>query len=177
MPEFIYLIHPLRHEFFENSTERENAVMDEHFEYLKRATSDGVVLLAGPCLDDTFGVVVLLFMSRSAVVGHESQGGPDLAGGRVVPSGRPGCVASLLTLQVCSPERVKHRHSECEAGLGAGLAGIRWRGDPTATGAPCGAIRRQLNGMALAVAVGPAGAARARSSPDRLRLPASPGRR
>src|SRR5512139_4283450 len=83
------------------------------------ASAAGVSALA-------FGVVVLLFMSRSAVVGHESQGGPDLAGGRVVPSGRPGCVASLLTLQVCSPERGKHRRSECEAGLGAGVAGIRW---------------------------------------------------
>ena len=33
--------------------------MDEHFEYLKKATAAGTVLLAGPCLDDTFGVVVI----------------------------------------------------------------------------------------------------------------------
>ena len=58
MPNYIYLIHPLRHEFFESPTPREEAVMDEHYDYLKKATASGVVLLAGPCLDETFGVVV-----------------------------------------------------------------------------------------------------------------------
>ena len=58
MPDYIYLIHPLRHEFFDSPTPQEVAVMDAHFEYLKKATADGVVLLAGPCLDETFGVVV-----------------------------------------------------------------------------------------------------------------------
>jgi uncharacterized protein YciI len=59
MPEYIYLIHPVRHEFFEDPTPREEAVMEAHFDYLKEATSKGVVLLAGPCLDETFGVVVI----------------------------------------------------------------------------------------------------------------------
>ncbi len=58
MPEYIYLIHPLRHEFFDSPTPQEEAMMEEHFDYLKQATADGVVLLAGPCLDETFGVVV-----------------------------------------------------------------------------------------------------------------------
>jgi uncharacterized protein len=58
MPEYIYLIHPLRHEFFETPTPHEEAVMEAHFEFLKQATAKGVVLLAGPCLDKTFGVVV-----------------------------------------------------------------------------------------------------------------------
>jgi uncharacterized protein len=59
MAEFIYLIHPLRHEFFENPTPYEDEVMDAHYQYLKSATETGTVVLAGPCLDDTFGVVVL----------------------------------------------------------------------------------------------------------------------
>ena len=59
MPHYIYLIHPFRHEFFESPTPQEDAVMDAHYEYLKKAMNDGVVLLAGPCLDETFGVVVL----------------------------------------------------------------------------------------------------------------------
>lgn len=59
MPDYIYLIHPMRHEFFESPTPQEEAVMEAHFEYLKQATSEGVVLLAGPCLDETFGVVVI----------------------------------------------------------------------------------------------------------------------
>jgi uncharacterized protein YciI len=59
MPEYIYLIHPFRHEFFESPTPQEDAVMDAHYDYLKRAMNEGIVLLAGPCLDETFGVVVL----------------------------------------------------------------------------------------------------------------------
>src|SRR4030067_2846581 len=58
MSDYIYLIHPLRHEFFENPTPQEEAGVQAHFEYLKKATAKGVVLLAGPCLDETFGVVV-----------------------------------------------------------------------------------------------------------------------
>jgi uncharacterized protein len=58
MPDYIYLIHPWRHEFFDAPSPVEEVVMEEHFEYLKEAATQGVVLLAGPCLDETFGVVV-----------------------------------------------------------------------------------------------------------------------
>ena len=58
MPEYIYLIHPFRDGFFEQPTPEEDAVMEEHFQYLKRATEAGTVLLAGPCLDDTFGIII-----------------------------------------------------------------------------------------------------------------------
>lgn len=59
MPEYIYLIHPLRHEFFDQPTAEEMAAVEAHFEYLQKAVAEGVVLLAGPCLDETFGLVVL----------------------------------------------------------------------------------------------------------------------
>ena len=59
MPHYIYLIHPLRHEFFEQPTEAEEAAMAAHYNYLKQAAAAGTVLLAGPCLDETFGLVVL----------------------------------------------------------------------------------------------------------------------
>jgi uncharacterized protein YciI len=65
MPDFIYLIRPHRHEFFKDPTPQEEMAMDAHFEYLKQATTDGVVLLAGPCLDETFGVVVLRVESEA----------------------------------------------------------------------------------------------------------------
>jgi uncharacterized protein YciI len=58
MPEFLYLIHPFRHGFFNAPTPEEEAILDEHFAYLKRAAETGTVLLAGPCTDDTFGLVV-----------------------------------------------------------------------------------------------------------------------
>ncbi len=57
MPEYIYLIHPFRHEFFSAPTPAEEQVMEAHSQYLERATSAGKVLLAGPCLDETFGLV------------------------------------------------------------------------------------------------------------------------
>jgi uncharacterized protein YciI len=58
MPEYLYLIHPFRDGFFENPTSEENIIMDEHFQYLKQATQAATVLLAGPCLDNTFGIVI-----------------------------------------------------------------------------------------------------------------------
>ena len=58
MPEYIYLIHPLREGFFEQPTPQEVAIMEAHSQYLKRATEAGTVVLAGPCLDKTFGIAV-----------------------------------------------------------------------------------------------------------------------
>ena len=57
MPEYIYLIHPFRDGFYEQPTPEEDAAMKAHFQYLQQATQDGMVILAGPCLDDTFGLV------------------------------------------------------------------------------------------------------------------------
>lgn len=59
MPEYLYLIHPYRHGFFDAPTPEEEAAMVEHFAYLKKAAERGTVLLAGPCTDDTFGLVIL----------------------------------------------------------------------------------------------------------------------
>jgi uncharacterized protein YciI len=59
MPEYIYLTHPLRHGFFESPTPQEEEAMEAHYEYLKQASMQGIVVLAGPCLDETFGLVVL----------------------------------------------------------------------------------------------------------------------
>jgi len=37
--------------------------MSEHFEHLKKALANGMLILAGPCLDGEFGVVI--FRARS----------------------------------------------------------------------------------------------------------------
>ena len=58
MPEYVYLTHPFRDGFFEQPTPEEDMVMEAHFQYLKKATEAGIVLLAGPCLDNTFGLVI-----------------------------------------------------------------------------------------------------------------------
>jgi uncharacterized protein len=59
MPEFIYLTHPFRDGFFEKPTAEENQILEEQFLYLKHAVEAGTVLLAGPCLDNTFGIIVV----------------------------------------------------------------------------------------------------------------------
>jgi len=58
MPEYIYIIHPFRHGFFESPTPQEAIILEEHFQYLQSAAKAGTVLLAGPCTDDTFGLVI-----------------------------------------------------------------------------------------------------------------------
>ncbi len=63
MPEYIYLIHPFREGFFEQMRPEEETVMQAHFDYLRQAAENGIVLLAGSCLDDTFGLV--LFRAES----------------------------------------------------------------------------------------------------------------
>jgi len=59
MPEYLYLLHPFRDGFFEQPTLEENAIMDEHFQYLQKAAEKHTVVLAGPCLDRTFGLVII----------------------------------------------------------------------------------------------------------------------
>ena len=66
MPEYIYIIHPFRHGFFESPTPQEAGILDEHFHYLQVAASAGTVLLAGPCTDDTFGLVIFRAANEDA---------------------------------------------------------------------------------------------------------------
>jgi uncharacterized protein len=68
MPEYLYLIHPFRDGFFDRPTPEENIIMEEHFQYLQQATETGTVLLAGPCLDNTFGIIV--FLARNDEAAH-----------------------------------------------------------------------------------------------------------
>jgi len=58
MPEYIYLIHPYRHELAFHPTQEEEAILSEHLAYLQRAASEGVLVLAGPSLDGIFGVAI-----------------------------------------------------------------------------------------------------------------------
>jgi uncharacterized protein YciI len=55
---YIYLIRP-RPGFVEDMTATEEETMDRHFAYLQCLRDDGRLVLAGPCLDGAFGVVIL----------------------------------------------------------------------------------------------------------------------
>ena len=61
---FAYVVKLARPGAFENMTPKEEAVVDEHFEYLKSGLAEKRVILAGPCLDGAFGIVI--FRAHSA---------------------------------------------------------------------------------------------------------------
>ena len=60
--QILYRIQPVRHDMLANgSTEFESRIVAEHFNYLKRLTSDGVVILAGRTQNtdnSSFGIVL-----------------------------------------------------------------------------------------------------------------------
>lgn len=58
MEEFVYLIRPVRDGFIETMSEEEGVVMGRHFQYLKDLLSAEKLVMAGPCLDGAFGIVV-----------------------------------------------------------------------------------------------------------------------
>jgi uncharacterized protein YciI len=58
MSEYTYLIHPFRDGFFENPSPEEKTILEEHLAYIQKAAEAGIVLLAGSCMDDTFGLVI-----------------------------------------------------------------------------------------------------------------------
>ncbi len=63
MEQFLYRIQPVRHDMLaKGSTEFESRIVSEHFNYLKRLTEDGVVILAGRTQNtdySSFGIVLL----------------------------------------------------------------------------------------------------------------------
>ncbi len=59
MEHYIYMLRPAREGLVDQTTPAEEAVLEAHFAYLQAALRDGRLLLAGPCTDGAFGIVVL----------------------------------------------------------------------------------------------------------------------
>jgi uncharacterized protein len=57
--EFLYQIKPVRADLMENQTQEEQEKLQSHFLYLQDMLEKGKLVLAGPCLDASFGVVIL----------------------------------------------------------------------------------------------------------------------
>jgi uncharacterized protein YciI len=58
LPTFIYVLRAEGRNLIDETTPEEEARLGEHFDYLERALEDGKLILAGPCLDGEFGVVL-----------------------------------------------------------------------------------------------------------------------
>lgn len=65
---FIYVLRPCRSGLIDEATPEEEATLSEHFEYLERSLEEGRLILAGPCLDGEFGVVVFRAATEQAAV-------------------------------------------------------------------------------------------------------------
>ncbi len=68
--QFLYIIRPTRPAMLaEGSTEREAAIVSQHFNYLKDLTQKGIVLLAGRTLntdESSFGIIIFEADSEEA---------------------------------------------------------------------------------------------------------------
>ena len=65
MPTFIYVLRAEGRNLIDGTTPEEEARLGEHFEYLNRALDDGKLILAGPCEDGEFGIVVFRAASEN----------------------------------------------------------------------------------------------------------------
>lgn len=61
---FVYLTRPTKPNFLNSISENDKEVLSEHFEYLQNALNSKQLVLAGPCTDAAFGIVI--FESESA---------------------------------------------------------------------------------------------------------------
>lgn len=64
--EYVYLIKPKRENFIPSMTEEESMIMGRHFDYLKGLLAEEKLILAGPCLDGTYGICVFRAESLDA---------------------------------------------------------------------------------------------------------------
>ena len=55
---FIYVLEACRPDFISSTTPEEEEILEIHFEYLKKNLDEGILILAGPCLDGEFGIVI-----------------------------------------------------------------------------------------------------------------------
>ena len=58
MPEWVYMIRAARDGFRDAPSDEEMAVMSDHFQYLRGLLDNDTLVMAGPALDASFGIVV-----------------------------------------------------------------------------------------------------------------------
>lgn len=58
MRTFAYLLKVHRPGLIDDASPEEEQLLSTHFQYLQRALSEGTLVLAGPCEDGAFGIVI-----------------------------------------------------------------------------------------------------------------------
>ncbi len=69
MNHFIYLLRPVKADLMTTMTMDEERILGEHYAYLQGLLQAGQLLLAGPCTDAAFGIVV--FTASDAAAAEE----------------------------------------------------------------------------------------------------------
>lgn len=64
MLTFLYAVRLERPDLFNNMSPDQKKIVDAHFEYLKQKLEEGTLVLAGPCLDGAFGIVIFRAKSQ-----------------------------------------------------------------------------------------------------------------
>jgi uncharacterized protein YciI len=64
MPTFAYVLRLARPGAFRRFSAKEEATIDEHFDYLKKGLTEKKLILAGPCVDGEFGLVIFRAASK-----------------------------------------------------------------------------------------------------------------
>ena len=62
---FVYLLKLVKPDTYGNMSPEDEAIVDEHFEYLRKGVAKKKVILAGPCLDGQFGIVIFRAISQT----------------------------------------------------------------------------------------------------------------
>jgi uncharacterized protein len=88
MSDWLCIIRPPRPSFLSDASEHEQAVMADHFEYLKVLMREGKLLLAGPSLDPLFGLIVLVAEDEDEAWGLV-RADPSVAAGVQTPELHP----------------------------------------------------------------------------------------
>jgi len=86
MKRWVYILRLVRPEAGPNPTDAEAAIVSRHFAHLKTAHDAGRVILAGPCEDYAFGVVVFE--------------APDEAAARAFMDADPAVAEGLMTARL-----------------------------------------------------------------------------
>ena len=92
MSHFIYTISPSRPELITDPdawTEEENRIGEAHFAYLKRATEEGTVILAGRSLDGRGPAVVIFEAASEEAARRFMESDPFMASGLMLGNLHP----------------------------------------------------------------------------------------
>jgi uncharacterized protein YciI len=70
MPTYLYIVKLVHPDLFEHMEPEQEKVMEAHFIRLQEGVEQGQVVLAGPCTDGAFGIVIFEAQSEQEAEDH-----------------------------------------------------------------------------------------------------------